>query len=141
MVIEICKTLCTLCPPYRPDQGNIVGREYINFYKFLLPCGISLRDSTIASTPILFVLNVVFFCRHACSLSKKSAKCAFITFFSCYFRIFLGFFRLFQSNFPFKICFFARRGIPGAQCDIILSFKYATENCCWLPSWKPQREH
>jgi hypothetical protein len=31
---------------YRPDQGNIVGREYINFYKFLLPYGISLSDST-----------------------------------------------------------------------------------------------
>jgi hypothetical protein len=47
MVIEICKHLCTLCPLYRPDQGNIVGREYINFYKFLLPYGISLSDSTI----------------------------------------------------------------------------------------------
>jgi hypothetical protein len=48
MVIEICKNVCTLCPLYRPDQGNIVGREYINFYKFLLPYGISLSDSTIA---------------------------------------------------------------------------------------------
>jgi hypothetical protein len=47
MVIEICKNLCTLCPLYCPDQGDIVGREYINFYKFLLPYGISLRDSTI----------------------------------------------------------------------------------------------
>jgi hypothetical protein len=45
MVIEICKNLCTLCPLYRPDQGNIVGRENINFYKFLLPYGISLSDS------------------------------------------------------------------------------------------------
>jgi hypothetical protein len=50
MVIEICKNLCTLCPLYRPDQVNIVGREYIHFYKFLLPYGISLIDSTIAST-------------------------------------------------------------------------------------------
>jgi hypothetical protein len=47
MVIEICKKLCTLCPLYRPDQGNIVGRVYIHFYKFLLPYGISLSDSTI----------------------------------------------------------------------------------------------
>jgi hypothetical protein len=47
MVIEICKNLCTLCSLYCPDQGDIVGREYINFYKFLLPYGISLRDSTI----------------------------------------------------------------------------------------------
>jgi hypothetical protein len=50
MLIEICKNLCTLCPIYRPDQGNIVGREYINFYKFLLPYGISLSDSTIVNT-------------------------------------------------------------------------------------------
>jgi hypothetical protein len=47
MVIDICKNLCTLCPLYRPEQGNIVGREYINFCKFLLPYGISLSDSTI----------------------------------------------------------------------------------------------
>jgi hypothetical protein len=38
-----------LCPLYCPDQGDIVGREYIHFYKFLLPYGISLRDSTIDS--------------------------------------------------------------------------------------------
>jgi hypothetical protein len=25
-----CVSLCTLCPLYRPEQGNIVGREYIN---------------------------------------------------------------------------------------------------------------
>jgi hypothetical protein len=49
MVIEICKNVCTLCPLYCPDQGDIVGREYINVYKFLLPYGISLRDSTIAA--------------------------------------------------------------------------------------------
>jgi hypothetical protein len=39
MVIEICKNLCTLCPLYRPDQGNIVGREYIN----LLQISITIR--------------------------------------------------------------------------------------------------
>jgi hypothetical protein len=63
MVIEICKNLCTLCPLYCPDQGDIAGREYINVYKFLLPYGISLRDSTIGSTrpsarcePIIYIL-------------------------------------------------------------------------------------
>jgi hypothetical protein len=50
MVIEICKNVCTLCPLYCPDQGDIVGREYIIFYKFLLPYGISLRDSTITNS-------------------------------------------------------------------------------------------
>jgi hypothetical protein len=25
--------LCTLCPLYRPEQGNIVGRKYIKKFK------------------------------------------------------------------------------------------------------------
>jgi hypothetical protein len=41
MGIKICKNLCT-------EQGNIVGRKYINSYKFLYPYGITLGDSTIA---------------------------------------------------------------------------------------------
>jgi hypothetical protein len=32
---------------YCPAQGDIVGREYIKVCKFLMPYGISLRDSTI----------------------------------------------------------------------------------------------
>jgi hypothetical protein len=31
----ICKKSCTLCPLYRPEQGNIVGRNYIKVCKFL----------------------------------------------------------------------------------------------------------
>jgi hypothetical protein len=33
---------------YRPDQGNIVGREYIISSKCLAPYGILLADLTIA---------------------------------------------------------------------------------------------
>jgi hypothetical protein len=47
MGIKICKNVCTLCLLYRPDQGNIVGREYIHSCKFLYPYGTSLGDSTI----------------------------------------------------------------------------------------------
>jgi hypothetical protein len=49
MGITICKNVCTLCPLYRPDQGDIVGREYIHSCKFLYPYGTSLGDSTIAN--------------------------------------------------------------------------------------------
>jgi hypothetical protein len=27
--VQNCTGLCTFCPLYRPDQGNIVGRKYI----------------------------------------------------------------------------------------------------------------
>jgi hypothetical protein len=47
MGINICKNVCTLCPLYRPDQGNIVGRKYIHSCKFLYSYGTSLGDSTI----------------------------------------------------------------------------------------------
>jgi hypothetical protein len=33
--------LCTLCPLFRPEQGNIVGREYINSRNFVELYGIS----------------------------------------------------------------------------------------------------
>jgi hypothetical protein len=32
---EMRTLLCTLCPLYRPEQGNIVGREYIKVCEFL----------------------------------------------------------------------------------------------------------
>jgi hypothetical protein len=44
MGIKICKNVC---PLYCPDQGDIVGREYIHSCKFLYPYGTSLGDSTI----------------------------------------------------------------------------------------------
>jgi hypothetical protein len=47
MGIKICKNVCTLCPLYCPDQGDIVGREYIHSCKFLYPYGTSLSDSSI----------------------------------------------------------------------------------------------
>jgi hypothetical protein len=47
MGIKICKNVCTLCPLYYPDQGDIVGREYIHSCKFLYPYGTSLGDSTL----------------------------------------------------------------------------------------------
>jgi hypothetical protein len=36
MYIKYCQKLCTLCPLYRPDQGDIVGREYIIFSQFFM---------------------------------------------------------------------------------------------------------
>jgi hypothetical protein len=32
---KICTLSCTLCPLYRPEQGNIVGRKYIKVCKFV----------------------------------------------------------------------------------------------------------
>jgi hypothetical protein len=52
--VDINVNLCTLCPLYRPEQGNIVGRKYINSCKFISPYGTSLADST-----IVFLLRTV----------------------------------------------------------------------------------
>jgi hypothetical protein len=55
--------VCTLCPLYCPDQGDIVGREYIHSCKFISPYGTSLGDSTIGlglDFRLPFAILVVF---------------------------------------------------------------------------------
>jgi hypothetical protein len=71
MYIKNCQKLCTLCPLYRPDQGDIVGREYIIFDNLLCTYGKSLREARVGNKVSFAILSLGCSCMTTIVLVNK----------------------------------------------------------------------